>query len=512
MPKIVIIGNGVAGTNAARHIRKLSDNQIVMISEETLKPFSRTALMYVFMGHVKQESTELYEDWFWEKNRIERVQTRVESIDAENKILQLSHGQSMTYDKLIIAVGSKSNKFGWRGQDLKGVHGLYHLQDMEAMERYSKGLKRAVVVGGGLIGIEMAEMFASRGIAVTFLVREKSFWDLILPAEESAMINRHILEHHIDLRLGTELDEIIGDENGVVKAITTKSGERIECGFVGLTVGVSPNVVPTPALPKGEGAFDLPFGEGRSGAISLPFGEAGNSLPKGEGRSGAISLPFGEGRGGDYIEVGRGYLVDEYLTTSNPDVYAIGDCAELRRPQQGRRAIEAVWYTGRMMGQTVARTVCGQPTKYEPRLWFNSAKFFDIEYQVYGDVLAKNPEGVTSLYWEHQSGKKAIRVNFSSLNPSKGGTFSPPFGGTYVTGFNLMGIRYRHEVCEKWILERTPIETVLEHLSLANFDPEFFDEYEKEFVHQYNQLTGSDLRLKAKRRLSFVGRFLARLG
>ncbi len=479
MPKIVIIGNGVAGTNAARHIRKLSDNQIVMISEETLKPFSRTALMYVFMGHVQQESTELYEDWFWEKNRIERVQARVKSIDAENKILQLSHGQSMTYDKLIIATGSKSNKFGWKGQDLKGVHGLYHLQDMEAMEQYSKGLKRAVVVGGGLIGIEMAEMFASRGIAVTFLVREKSFWDLILPAEESAMINRHILEHHIDLRLGTELDEIIGDENGVVKAITTKSSERIECGFVGLTVGVSPNVVPTPALPKGEGAF---------------------------------ALPYGEGRGGDYIEVGRGYLVDEYLTTSNPDVYAIGDCAELRRPQQGRRAIEAVWYTGRMMGQTVARTICGQPTKYEPRLWFNSAKFFDIEYQVYGDVLAKNPEGVTSLYWEHQSGKKAIRVNFSSLNPSKGGTFSPPFGGTYVTGFNLMGIRYRHEVCEKWILERTPIETVLEDLSLANFDPEFFDEYEKEFVHQYNQLTGSNLRLKSKRSLSFVGRFLARLG
>ena len=451
--KIVIIGNGVAGTNAARYTRKLSDNQIIMISDETLQPFSRTALMYVFMGHLKQESTELYEDWFWAKNRIERIQARVTSVDATAKTLLLSNGQSMTYDKLVIATGSKSNKFGWKGQDLKGVHGLYHLQDMQAMEQYSKGLKRAVVVGGGLIGIEMAEMFASRGIAVTFLVREKSFWDLILPAEESAMLNRHILEHHIDLRLETELDEIFGNENSVVKAITTKSGERIECGFVGLTVGVSPNILPSQSLHRGEAQI---------------------------------------------AETNRGYLVDEYLTTSNPDIYAIGDCAEIRNPQAGRRPIEAIWYTGRMMGQTVAHTICGKPTKYIPRLWFNSAKFFDIEYQVYGDVLAKNPEGIKSLYWEHPNGKKAVRINYSE-------------GDKIIKGFNLMGIRYRHEVCEKWILEKMPLETVLENLSLANFDPEFFDEYEKELVNQYNQLTNSNLQLKSKRNLNFVTRFLRKM-
>ncbi len=445
--KIVIIGNGVAGTNAARYIRKLSDNEIVMISDETLKPFSRTALMYVYMGHLKQESTELYEDWFWEKNRIQRVQARVTNIDASAKTISLNSGLSISYDKLVIATGSKSNKFGWKGQDLKGVSGLYHLQDLENIETHSKGLKRAVIVGGGLIGIELAEMFRSRNIAVTLLVREESFWNAVLPKEESAMINRHILEHHIDLRLGAELDEIIGDENGVVKAIRTKTGEIIECGYVGLTVGVSPNLPPV---------------------------------------------------GG--IEGARGILVDEYLTTSNPNIYAIGDCAELRNPQVGRRPIEAIWYTGRMMGQTVAHTICGNPTKYIPRLWFNSAKFLDIEYQVYGEVLAKNPEGVQSLYWEHPNGKKAIRIN-SSPSPSKGGVL-------VIRGFNLMGIRYRHEVCEKWILEETPIELVLQNLSLANFDPEFFDEYESELIKMYNQLTNSNLQLTSKRNLNLVTRFL----
>jgi NADPH-dependent 2,4-dienoyl-CoA reductase/sulfur reductase-like enzyme len=433
-----------------------------MISDETLQPFSRTALMYIYMGHLKKESTELYEDWFWQKNRIERILARVTNVDADKKMLALNNGQSLSYDKLIIATGSKSNKFGWKGQDLKGVSGLYHLQDLETIEAYSKGLKRAVIVGGGLIGIELAEMFHSRNIPVTFLVREKSFWDNILPAEESAIINRHILEHHIDLRLESELDEIIGDEQGKVKAIKTKTGEIIDCGFVGLTVGVSPNSPP----------------------LSPQKGEAA------------------------YLDYNRGYLVDEYLTTSNTDVYAIGDCAELRNPQAGRRPIEAIWYTGRMMGQTVAHTICGNPTKYVPRLWFNSAKFFDIEYQVYGEVLAKNPEGVQSLYWEHESGKKAIRINFKRTRSLQVLPSGEDLGGAFVLGFNLMGIRYRHEVCEKWILEETPLTEVLQNLSLANFDPEFFDEYESELIKKYNQLTNSNLVLKSKRNLNFVTRFL----
>jgi NADPH-dependent 2,4-dienoyl-CoA reductase/sulfur reductase-like enzyme len=408
---IVIIGNGVAGTNAARFIRKWSDHQITMISDETLQPFSRTALMYIYMGHMKQENTHLYEDWFWAKNRIERRLGRVERIDTANQSLTLTDSSTMSYDRLIIATGSKSNKFGWPGQDLKGVHGLYHLQDLEAMERYSPGLKHAVIVGGGLIGIEMAEMFHSRHIPVTFLVRESSFWNLVLPQEESEMINRHILEHGIDLQLSTELDRIEDDGTGRAGAVVTKGGVRIDCGFVGLTVGVSPNI-------------DFVRQSGT-------------------------------------IEVNRGVLVDTHLRTSDPNVFAIGDCAELRQPVAGRRPIEAIWYTGRMMGQTVAHTICKQETAYTPKLWFNSAKFLDIEYQVYGDIPAQTPAGVKSWYWEDPNGKRSVRINYDEASGA-------------VLGFNLMGIRFRHEVCEDWILKRTPIEQVKKDLRKAHFDPEFY--------------------------------------
>jgi NADPH-dependent 2,4-dienoyl-CoA reductase/sulfur reductase-like enzyme len=77
------------------------------------------------------------------------------------------------------------------------------------------------------------------------------------------------------------------------------------------------------------------------------------------------------------------------LQTSAKDVYALGDCAELSHPRSWQKSIEAVWYTGRMMGKTIAQTICDKPTKYNPGIWFNSAKFFDIEYQVYGDIPTK---------------------------------------------------------------------------------------------------------------------------
>ena len=224
MNHIVIIGNGISGITLARHTRKLSDNKITVISAESDYFFSRTALMYVYMGHMKFEHTQPYENWFWKKNRIDLVNGFVEKVEPTAKKLFLTNGSTISYDKLVIATGSKPNKFGWPGQDLKGVQGLYSKQDLELLEKNAPNnfvCNRAVIVGGGLIGIEMAEMLRTRDIPVTFLVRETSFWNGVLPAGESAMINEHIREHHIDLRLDTNLKEIISDENGRAKAVVT---------------------------------------------------------------------------------------------------------------------------------------------------------------------------------------------------------------------------------------------------------------------------------------------------
>lgn len=420
---VVIIGNGIAGVTAARYIRKWSDFNITIISAETKHFFSRTALMYIYMGHMRYQDTKPYEDHFWEKNRIDLIHDRVTGIDAAGKSLSLEQGNAINYDVLIIATGSKSRFFGWPGQDLKGVQGLYGIPDLEAMETYTKDINRAVVVGGGLIGIEMVEMLHSRNIPVTFLVRETNYFEHLFPLEESQIINQEIRDHHVDLQLQTELKEALGDNDGRVRAIVSSKDEEIPCQFLGLTTGVAPNI----------------------GIV-----EASD------------------------VETNRGVLVDEFLQTNMPDVYAIGDCAEFREDGIGYRRIDQLWYTGRHQGKTVARTICGVQQRYNPPLFFNSAKFFSIEYQTYGTISAKPEEGIETLLWISDRKKELIRINYRKDNQQ-------------VVGFNLLGIRFRHALCEKWLLEKRTIDYVLTHLAEANFDPEFYKKYEPELVATYNR-------------------------
>lgn len=181
--------------------------------------------MYVYMGQLKWEHTHPYEPHFWKKNRIELLQAWVRTLDFDTKTLGLESGETLNYDILVLATGSKSAFFGWPGQDLKGVQGLYTKQDLELMETTtSNGIQRAVIVGGGLIGIEMAEMLTYKKIPVTFLVREGRFWEQVLPEQETSLVQKHILEHSIDLRLKTELKEILADEQGIVRAVVTTEG------------------------------------------------------------------------------------------------------------------------------------------------------------------------------------------------------------------------------------------------------------------------------------------------
>jgi len=222
---VAIIGNGISGITAARELRKKSECQITVISAETKYFYSRTAIMYIYMGHMKFENTKPYEDWFWEKNKIDLVYDWVDKIDTNNKKLILKKSNEIQFDKLIIACGSKSNKFGWPGQDLEGAQGLFSFQDLETMEKNTDNINHAVIVGGGLIGVEMAEMLHSRNISVTFLVRETEFWRVVLPHEESCMISEHLKAHHVNLLLETGLKEIVGDENGKVKQIITTTAK-----------------------------------------------------------------------------------------------------------------------------------------------------------------------------------------------------------------------------------------------------------------------------------------------
>ncbi|MBA3664675.1 MAG: FAD-dependent oxidoreductase [Bacteroidetes bacterium] len=432
---VVIIGNGISGVTCACNLRKYGDFKITIISSESDHFFSRTALMYIYMGHMKFEHTKPYEDRFWVNNNIHLIKNTVVKVNINEKSLQFKDDALFNYDALVIATGSRSNQFGWPGQDLKGVQGLYHLSDLEMMEKNTKNISRAVIVGGGLIGIEMAEMLRSRNIDVTFLVREKNFWDSVLPVEEATMIARHIREHKIELKAETELKEVKGDVNGRVSSVITNKGEEIKCEFVALTVGVSANI----------------------------------DFLKDSG-----------------IETDKGVLVNEFFETNVEDIYAIGDCAQHKNPPESRRPVEQVWYTGKIQGETLAQVLCGKKIPYAPGYWFNSAKFFDIEYQTYGVVNAQPKENEKVFYWEHSSGKISLRLVYNSADGK-------------LLGTNVFGIRLRHEVFDRWLNEKREVDYIIEHLATANFDPEFYRRHEHQIIEEYNRQTGKCIKTKTRK-------------
>jgi len=399
--------------------------------------------MYVYMGQLRWKDIVPYEQDFWKKNRIDLIQDEVIGIEDHKKEIVTALGKSIRYDKLIIATGSKSNTLNLPGESASNVCSLYSSQDLEAITAISSNIGKAVIIGGGLIGVELAEMFRSRNISVTMLVRENGFMDFIFPKEESDLISEQIRSHGVDLRLSTEVQRLNASGSNLITSVTTTSGENIPCDFVGMTIGVSPNI-----------------------------SWLKNTM----------------------VETNIGVRIDDFLQTNLPDIYAIGDCAELRTTKPGRNAIEPIWYTGRMMGETVAHTLTGQPTHYNPGTWFNSAKFFDLEYQVYGDIQPNLPAHQDSVFCINPKNKRSLRINYL-----KSGS---------VIGFNLLGTRFRQAVCEKWIREQTSIEHVLENLELAVFDPEFSTHDCEQLRVAYAEKIGVKLFAKSKPNYNLVHRFL----
>ncbi len=418
---VVIIGNGITGATAALELRQLDhDCKITMISGESKYHYARPALMYIFMGHMSYQDTKPHADHIWEEQRIDLVRDWITGIDTDAKQLALHKGGDLGYDKLLIATGAKSNKFDWPGQDLKGVQGLYDLPDLQRLHETVQRTRQAVIVGGGLIGIELAEMLHSCGLPVTFLVREDSYWNNILPAEESRMVSRLIREAGFGLKLETGLKEIEGDDSGRACAVITDTDERIECQLVGLTAGVSPNT----------------------------------DLVKDTA-----------------IDTGRGVFVDWSLRTNVPDVLAAGDCAEIVTEGDARNLLQQVWYTGKRQARIAAQVLAGREAIYDPGIWYNSAKFLDLEYHTYGQVNLCVPDE-QNLYWEHANGNHSIRIVYLQDR---------------VIGINTMGVRFHHRVCEAWIAEQRPLDYVLEHLADANFDPEFFRRFEAHATAQFKE-------------------------
>lgn len=427
--RIVIIGNGVAGIEAALVVRAREPEwKIAIVSEESDHFFSRTALMYVLSGQLSHACIEPHERDLYERMRFERVRARAIGVDVEHKRVELAGRDPLPYDRLLIACGSAPRRAPWPGAELAGVGHFVTMQDLEWLERALHGgpartgrpprpeahlahtsddspyrirphrsCRQPIVIGGGLIGVEVVEVMLAAKLRPRFIVREDHFWPIALDRGEAAWIAERLREHGADVHLGENVVAIEGKD--AIERVRTDR-EAYPCDTCVVAIGVVPNTAWLAGI------------ELRDGGIA----------------------------------------VDAGLATSAPDVFAAGDCASVRW-YDGVYRPEQLWYTARDQGRVAGRRLLGDTVTYARGTFYNSAKLMDVEYTTAGLL-----DGESWSFEERGAVKSRTRIAHREGR---------------VIGFNMLGRRWDHSVLIEWIEQRRSLDWVKRHLNEASFDTEF---------------------------------------
>jgi NADPH-dependent 2,4-dienoyl-CoA reductase/sulfur reductase-like enzyme len=286
---------------------------------------------------------------------------------------------------------------------------------------------RAVVVGGGLIGVEVAEILLARGLKVTFVIRENWYFPLALDEREAMMVAEHLRAHGVDVHLGVNVEDVRRGPDGAL---------------AGVRLGPAPRAVTAPGPQAGEVACDL---------LVSAIGVVPNT-----------GFLAGSGIG---LSKGGAIEVDDALRAGAPDLWAAGDCANVTWADGSRRP-EQLWYTARDQGRVAAASMLGEGATYRRGVWYNSAKFFDLEYTTAGWVPVR-------LDWDNTPLDPGPDMrDWFQRSPGRFDSQRIVCKGERVVGFNMLGGRWNHEVMLDWIDSRRTLGFVLDHLAEAQFDEE----------------------------------------
>ena len=332
--RYIIIGSGVAGVAAIEAIRKNGmSGEIVMVGDDPHGFYSRPGLAYFLTG-------ELHDKALFPRTREDYVRlhfkfhkSRVTKLLPSEKAIELDGKSHLSYDKLLIAVGAQAIPLTMPGANLEGVVKLDHLEDARKILKFARRGKTAVVVGGGITALELAEGLLSRGVKVHYLLRGDRYWSNVLDDFESRIIERRLQEEGVTLHFHTELAEITGRSR--VNGIRLKDGRAMRCDMVAYAIGIKPRI----------------------------------ELARNAG-----------------ISVDRGILTNEYLQTNHEDIFAAGDVAQVFDPVTGRSVIDSLWHLARDQGHTAGLNMTGERKTYIRNTPFNVTRLAGLTTTIIGSV------------------------------------------------------------------------------------------------------------------------------
>ena len=335
MTKYVIIGIGAAGISAASAIRGQDpDGEILMIGDEADGYYSRPGLAYYLANEIPEDSLFPFRDKDFKNLSIRRLHDRVNAILPQEHMLKTTKGKTIKYDKLLIAVGAAAARANLPGANLTGVFKLDNINDTRKIIQYARKAKTAVVVGGGITALEIVEGLIARKVKVHYFLRGDRYWGNVLDKTESKIIEWRLKKEGVHIHYHTEAEEIIGKKDRVV-GVRTKNGEGLRCEIVGIAIGIQPR------------------------------------------------LKLAQASG---INIDRGILVNEYLQTNQPDIFAAGDVAQVLDPITGETILDSLWNPARMQGHNAGLNMSGQREPYRKEVPFNVTRLAGLTTTIIGQV------------------------------------------------------------------------------------------------------------------------------
>ncbi len=409
MRHYVIIGSGVAGISAAEALRAQDPKcDIKLVGDDPHGFYSRPGLAYYLSGEIPEKSLFPFDERDFKSIHAQVLCVAVTRIDlADHKVL-LADGQALAYDRLLIATGAAAVLPPVAGIDMAGVVKLDNLEDARSIYALARKARVAVVVGGGITALELVEGLVARGVHTHYFLRGERYWSNVLDEEESHIVEAHLAKDGVELHFKTELAEITGAK-GKVSGVRTQEGQSVKCQVVAVAIGIQPR----------------------------------KELAEASG-----------------IKTGRGVLVNEYLQTSDPDVYAAGDVAQVFNPLTGQSSLDSLWGSAREQGRAAGLNMSGAPAPYRKDFSFNVTRLAGITTTILGIVGSGRDADVTGIArgdsesWRRSSDETAVQseVEISHLRIL--------LGPNTIVGAVLMGDQALSEPLQQLILHRTDVSAI----------------------------------------------------